>query len=146
PFFIKSSENRAPSFAVFKTLSAKSTLTMARQPVFYDPSQRRSKQISIASAALAILSTLLVLVFIASVLVLTETSDSAVSWNGRNMAVPVPPEIAKKRELLPAVRRLSNAARRQSKDVPRSTHPQTMPVAPVKTATHRGVSAPSNLT
>ena len=116
---------------------------MARHPIFYDPSKRRSLRISIASTTLAIVSTLLVAAFIGSVLVLSEIDDSAMDWGGRGTAVPVPPEIAKKVELLPAARKLSKLARRQSRSVPRSTHPQTMPVAPAKTlSTHRGIVSP----
>ena len=117
---------------------------MAHHPVFYDPSQRRSKQLSVASIALAIFSTLLVLAFIGSVLVLTEADDNTLAWNSGGKAVALAPEIAKKSELLPAVRRLSNAARRQSKGVPRSTHPLTMPVAPAKATRHKGIAAPQS--
>jgi peptidoglycan-N-acetylglucosamine deacetylase len=118
---------------------------MTHRPIFYDPSQRRSKRISIASIALAIFSTLLVLAFIGSVLVLSQVGDSSLSWNGGTKAVSLPPEIAKNRELLPAARRLSNAARRQSKGLPRSTHVQTMPVTPAKTTVHKGIAAPPSL-
>lgn len=102
---------------------------MVRHPVFYDPSKRRAARISIVSILLAVVSTLLVAGFLNSVLDFTKVGNGDMKWGHERKAAPIPPEIAKASELLPAAQKLGNTARRYAKDIPRSSHPLTMPVA-----------------
>ena len=121
---------------------------MTRHPVFFDPSKKRAAVLSAVSLAVAVVSTVLLAIFVASVLVFPNVPGLPLQSAHRRVPLPGADEIAQRRELLPAARQLAEAARSRKVSLKeRLLHPATMPViSRAQESSARGQSAASPLT
>ncbi len=105
---------------------------MTRHPVFFDPTRRRSLILGHLARILSVLSTLVLLFFVASVLIFPSASVLPLAPPHKRSPLAEAGEIAKRRELLPAARRLADAARSNKAGLPTWAKHQLMPHASPK--------------
>ena len=84
---------------------------VTRQPIFFDPSKRRSAILGYLGWAVSVVSTIVLVFFVASLLSIQSASVLPLDPPHKRAAIATPNDIAQRRELLPAARRLADAAR-----------------------------------
>lgn len=84
---------------------------MNRHHIFFDPSRRRSQVLGLLGWTLSVVSTVVLSLFIASILFLQSDKVLPLDPPRKRTAVVTANDIAQRRELLPAARRLADAAR-----------------------------------
>jgi cellulose synthase/poly-beta-1,6-N-acetylglucosamine synthase-like glycosyltransferase/peptidoglycan/xylan/chitin deacetylase (PgdA/CDA1 family) len=100
---------------------------LTRHPIFFDPSKRRSVILGYLGWTVSVASTVVLLLFVASLLILPSASAPPIDPPHKRVGVAAANDIAQRRELLPAARRLADAARANVVDAPVQT--ATMPKA-----------------
>ncbi|MTD95790.1 glycosyltransferase [Hyphomicrobium sp. xq] len=100
---------------------------MTRHPIFFDPTKRRSAILGYLGWTVSVASTVVLLLFVASLLILPSASAPPIDQPHKRVAVAAANDIAQRRELLPAARRLADAARTNVVGAPEQT--ATMPKA-----------------
>ena len=106
---------------------------MTRHPVFFDPTKRRSVVLGRLGRIVSIVSTIVLLLFVASLLFFPNVAVLPLDPPHKRSALTAANEIAERRELLPAARRLADAARSKSSTLPKwALNKQTMPKASPK--------------
>ena len=105
---------------------------MTRHPVFFDPTKRRSVILGHLGWIVSVVSTIVLVLFVASLLFFPNVSVLPLDPPHKRSALTTANDIAQRRELLPAARRLGDAARSTTaaSEVGRSS--QTMPKASAK--------------
>ncbi len=101
---------------------------MAAKPVFFDPTGKRARRVSFVAWSLAVMSTLLLVAFVASVLVV-PVLPGVDFRRVHPMAKPAAPVSA---ALLKRAAQLAAEARARQRGIPRALHPEIMPVTPAK--------------
>ena len=117
---------------------------MTRPPVFFDPTKRRSVILGSLGWIVSVVSTIVLLAFVLSLLFLPNVSVLRLDPPRKRSALADTKDIAQRRELLPAARRLGDAARSRT-TLPKWAVKQTMPTASAKQLTaarERGDSRP----
>jgi cellulose synthase/poly-beta-1,6-N-acetylglucosamine synthase-like glycosyltransferase/peptidoglycan/xylan/chitin deacetylase (PgdA/CDA1 family)/spore germination protein YaaH len=119
-----------------------------RHPVFFDPSKKRAAVLRIVSLFVAVVSTVLLAAFVASVLVFPNVPGLPLQSSRHRTPLPPAEEIAQRSELLPAARQLAEAARtRKLRREERLIHPTNMPiVSPTEQSAANARSASNPLT
>ena len=84
---------------------------MTRHPVFFDPTKRRSVVLGYLGWTVSVLSTIVLVLFVASLLVLPSATLLRLDPPHKRAGIAAANDIAQRRELLPAARRLADAAR-----------------------------------
>ncbi|MFA5902246.1 MAG: glycosyl hydrolase family 18 protein, partial [Hyphomicrobium sp.] len=84
---------------------------MNRHHIFFDPTKRRSQVLGILGWTLSVASTIVLGLFIASILFLPSVTVLPLDPPHKRTGIATASDIAKRRELLPAARRLADAAR-----------------------------------
>ena len=112
---------------------------MTRHPVFFDPSKKRAAVLRVVSLAVAVVSTALLAVFVASVLVLPNVPGLPLQSAHHRTPLAGADEIAQRKELLPAARQLAEA-RAVPKGRPGRTAPAPATI-PVVSPTQRSAGA-----
>jgi len=84
-----------------------------RHQIFFDPTRRRSLVLSYLGWGFAVVSTIVLALFIASILFLESDAVLPLAPPHKRTAVATVNDVAKRRELLPAARRLADEARSQ---------------------------------
>ncbi len=79
--------------------------------IFFDPTKRRSRVLSILGWTFSVVSTVVLGLFVASILFLQSDTVLPLAPPHKHAAVAAANDIAQRRELLPAARRLADAAR-----------------------------------
>lgn len=106
---------------------------MTRHPIFFDPTRRRSVILNHLGRIASVVSTIVLLLFIASVLVLPSSTVLPISPPHKRAPLNVANDIAKRRELLPAARRLADEARSNKAGLPKwAVKPRVVPEASPK--------------
>ncbi len=98
---------------------------MNHHHIFFDPSKRRSQVLSVLGWTFAVVSTIVLGLFVASILFLTSDTVLPLTPPHKRTAIATANDIAQRRELLPAARRLADAARYQEANAASPT--ATMP-------------------
>ena len=93
--------------------------------IFFDPTRRRSRAIGILGWSLSIVSTIVLGLFVASIFFLQGDAVLPIDPPHKRTGIAVANDIAKRRELLPAARRLADAARSRVRLA--NWHRSTMP-------------------
>jgi hypothetical protein len=75
---------------------------LIRHPVFFDPSRKRAAVLGAIGGIAAIVSTIVLVAFVASVLILPNVTGLAIPPPHHRTPLAVVDEIAQRRELLPA--------------------------------------------
>ena len=101
---------------------------MTRHPVFFDPSKRRSVILGHLGWIVSVVSTIMLALFVASILFLPTASVLPLDPPHKRTALTTANDLAQRRELLPAARRLADAARANTNEPPQAVQ-QTMPKA-----------------
>ncbi|WP_210186515.1 polysaccharide deacetylase family protein [Hyphomicrobium sp. NDB2Meth4] len=96
-----------------------------RHHIFFDPTRRRSRAIGILGWSFSIASTIVLGLFIASIFFLQGDAVLPLDPPHKRTGIAVANDIAKRRELLPAARRLADAARSRVRAA--NWHRSTMP-------------------
>ncbi len=102
---------------------------MTAHPIFFDPTKRRAATLSLIGAIAAVVSTIVVVAFVASVLVVANVDGPAINSRQQRSPIQVANQIAKKRELLPVARQLASTVRAREAAFALSAHQRTMPRA-----------------
>ena len=106
---------------------------MTRHPVFFDPTKRRSLILGHLGRIVSIVSTFVLLLFVASLLFFPNISVLPLDPPHKRSPLTSAGEIAQRRELLPAAHRLADAVRSRMTVLPkRAVEQQTMPQASAK--------------
>ena len=84
---------------------------MTRHPVFFDPTKRRSVILGYLGWTVSVVSTIVLVLFVASLLFLPSVPVLPLDPPHKRAAIAAANDIAQRRELLPAARRLADAAR-----------------------------------
>ena len=84
---------------------------VTRHPVFFDPTKRRSVILGHLGWIVSVVSTIVLVLFVASLLILPAVSVLPLDPPHKRTALTAANDIAQRRELLPAARRLADAAR-----------------------------------
>jgi cellulose synthase/poly-beta-1,6-N-acetylglucosamine synthase-like glycosyltransferase/peptidoglycan/xylan/chitin deacetylase (PgdA/CDA1 family) len=79
--------------------------------IFFDPTRRRSQVLGVLGWAIAVVSTVVLGLFVASILFLQSDAVLPLDPPHKRTAIATANDIAQRRELLPAARRLADAAR-----------------------------------
>ncbi len=93
---------------------------MTRHPVFFDPSKRRSVILGHLGWIVSVVSTIMLALFVASILFLPTASVLPLDPPHKRTALTTANDIAQRRELLPAARRLADAARANTNEPPQA--------------------------
>jgi cellulose synthase/poly-beta-1,6-N-acetylglucosamine synthase-like glycosyltransferase/peptidoglycan/xylan/chitin deacetylase (PgdA/CDA1 family)/spore germination protein YaaH len=101
---------------------------VTRLPVFFDPTKRRSVILNRLGWAVSVMSTVVLVFFMASLLFFPSASVLPLAPPHKRAPVTDAADIAQRRELLPAARRLGDAVRSRS-TLPKWAVKQTMPKA-----------------
>jgi len=101
---------------------------VTRHPVFFDPTKRRSIILGRLGWLVSVASTIVLVIFIASLLFFPNVSVLPLAPPHKRAPLTDAADIAKRRELLPAARRLGDAARSRS-TLPKWAVKQRMPKA-----------------
>lgn len=84
---------------------------MGHHHIFFDPTRRRSRVLSVLGWTFSVVSTIVLGLFVASILFLRSDAVLPLDPPHKRAAISSASEIAQRRELLPAARRLADAAR-----------------------------------
>ncbi|MFA5902086.1 MAG: glycosyl hydrolase family 18 protein, partial [Hyphomicrobium sp.] len=103
---------------------------MTRNPIFFDPTRRRSVILGYVGWTVSVVSTIMLALFVASLLFLPSASMLPLEPPHKRIGLTAN-DIAQRRELLPAARRLADAARSKVR-LPKWAIKQTMPKASAK--------------
>jgi cellulose synthase/poly-beta-1,6-N-acetylglucosamine synthase-like glycosyltransferase/peptidoglycan/xylan/chitin deacetylase (PgdA/CDA1 family) len=104
---------------------------VTHHPVFFDPTKRRSVILGRFGWMVSVVSTIVLLLFVTSLLFLPSVSVLPLGPPHRRSALTDATDIAQRRELLPAARRLGDAARSRT-TLPKWAVKQTMPKVTAK--------------
>jgi cellulose synthase/poly-beta-1,6-N-acetylglucosamine synthase-like glycosyltransferase/peptidoglycan/xylan/chitin deacetylase (PgdA/CDA1 family) len=101
---------------------------LTRHPIFFDPTKRRSVILGYLGWTISVVSTVVLLLFVASLLILPSATAPPIDPPHKRVAVAATNDIAQRRELLPAARRLAEAARAnvQTATMPKATNRQLL--------------------
>jgi cellulose synthase/poly-beta-1,6-N-acetylglucosamine synthase-like glycosyltransferase/peptidoglycan/xylan/chitin deacetylase (PgdA/CDA1 family)/spore germination protein YaaH len=106
---------------------------VTRHPIFFDPTKRRSLVLGHLGRVVSVVSTIMIVLFVASVLFLPSGTVLPITPPHKRTPLAVESEIAKRRELLPAARRLADAARSNKAGLPKwAVKQRIMPTASPK--------------
>ena len=103
-----------------------------RHHIFFDPTERRSQVLGFLAWAFAVVSTVVLALFVTSILVLPSDTVLPLDPPRKRTGIAMANDIAQRRELLPAARRLADAARArvtarwQRSTMPKMTQKQLM--------------------
>ncbi|WP_296201091.1 polysaccharide deacetylase family protein [uncultured Hyphomicrobium sp.] len=100
---------------------------MTRHPVFFDPTKRRSVVLGHLGRIVSVISTIMLLAFVASVLFFPGVSVLPLAPPHKRSPLTVANDIAQRRELLPAARRLADDARSNKAGLPKWAKHQVIP-------------------
>ncbi len=109
---------------------------MPVHPIFFDPTKKRAATFSLIGAITAVVSTIVVVAFVASMLIVANVDSPSIAARSQRSATQVANQIAKKRELLPVARQLASTVRAREEAFARSAHPRTMPRIPFALRKH----------
>ena len=100
---------------------------MSERPIFFDPSGRRARGVSRLGWIFAIATTIIAIFFVTTIIIVPQAPQLHFGRNSHLHAL-TPDKVVAPRLLKNAVR-LAREARARQAGIPRSTHPQTMPIA-----------------
>jgi spore germination protein YaaH len=106
---------------------------VTRHPIFFDPTRRRSVVLNHLGRIVSVVSTIMLVLFVASVLFLPSGIVLPIAPPHKRAPLNVANDIAQRRELLPAARRLAAEARSNKAGLPKwAVKPRIMPKASPK--------------
>src|SRR5690242_16672905 len=103
---------------------------MAAKPVFFDPTGKRARRVSIVAWALAVFSTLAFIAFVASVVIVP--SLPGVDFRRVHPVAVKPAAAPVSPALLRRANQLAAEARARQHGIPRALRAKVMPVTPVR--------------
>ncbi|HSB94916.1 MAG TPA: polysaccharide deacetylase family protein, partial [Spongiibacteraceae bacterium] len=102
---------------------------MGHKSIFHDPSGRRARGLSQLGWVFAIVTTVIVLAFVATILTVQSLAPLPILGDRHLRAIPY--EKVGAPQLLPSAKQLAKTVKAHQRGVPRSSDPTTMPVAAV---------------
>jgi cellulose synthase/poly-beta-1,6-N-acetylglucosamine synthase-like glycosyltransferase/peptidoglycan/xylan/chitin deacetylase (PgdA/CDA1 family)/spore germination protein YaaH len=104
---------------------------MPEKSVFFDPTGNRSRSLSRLAWLFAVLTTIIVFAFVTTILSVQSLTPLIIAGDKKLHAIPF--EKAQQAHSLKKVSELAKRVKTHQRGVPRSSHPDTMPIAPADT-------------